>query len=218
MEKVRFKGVVIFKHETEEDWKKSSYVPDNGETVIYDPDEIHDYPRIKVGNGIDMVKDLPFSGGSDGFIDVTELPTENINENATYRILEGTFVLEGMMRYDSTCYIVEWDSDTVPEILGESVFVNNDGVFSYNGYYNRTNNTVYGYFGADTIQGLKDWVDNYSGFNDFIKGLVKAALGNMSPGWKTMAELEEDFSSSIGFKWGELTGKWINFIFNISDA
>lgn len=201
-ERVRFKGVVIFKHETEEDWNKSSYIPDNGETVLYDPDEIHDYPRIKVGNGIDMVKDLPFAGGSDGFIDVTELPTENINESATYRILEGTFVFNKMMRYDSTCYIVDWDS--TPTEPGESVLHDNNGIFSYVGYYNVTNNTVYGYFGNETIQELKDWVDN-SNLNTLEKLALKGYLSTMSAGWKTMQEIVSSVGSAISsMSWGDV--------------
>jgi hypothetical protein len=27
---------------------------------VYDPDDTHAYPRTKIGNGIDIVKDLPF--------------------------------------------------------------------------------------------------------------------------------------------------------------
>lgn len=56
-----FKGKIIFKHETEADWSLSSYIPENGEQVIYDPDDVHTSPRIKIGNGIDIVKDLPFA-------------------------------------------------------------------------------------------------------------------------------------------------------------
>ena len=203
MEKVRFKGVVIFKHETEEDWKKSSYIPEDGETVICDPDEIHDYPRIKIGNGVNMVKDLPFSGGSDGFIDVTELPTENINESATYRILEGTFVFNKMMRYDSTCHIVEWDPDSVPEEPGESVFTDNSGILSYCGYYNITNDTVYGYFGKDTIEYLKVWVNN-SSLSNLIKPFIISYLNSLSAGWKTMQEIFSSVGSYLSISWGDV--------------
>ena len=52
---------IIFKHEIAADWEKSTYIPDVGEQVFYDPDETVDYTRVKYGNGIDMVKDLPFS-------------------------------------------------------------------------------------------------------------------------------------------------------------
>ncbi len=55
------KGKIIFKHETEADWEKSEYIPANGEQVLYDPDNVYRYSRVKYGNGVNMVRDLPFS-------------------------------------------------------------------------------------------------------------------------------------------------------------
>ena len=60
----RAKGKVIHKHETAANWELSSYVPDIGEVVFYDPDENYNYTRQKNGDGINKVHDLPFS--SDG--------------------------------------------------------------------------------------------------------------------------------------------------------
>lgn len=217
MAEKKIKTRIQSKHDLEVNWitaGNNGFIPYVGEFIVYDtevdsddntlalPDdrtEPYTHERFKIGDGINTVNDLPFIN-KNHVVDVIALPESDIDQDATYRLLTGTFVLEGMMRNDSTCYVVEWDA--VPETAGESVFVNNNGVFSYNGYYNKTDNTAYGYFGADTIQGLKDWVDNYSGFSTIIKGLVKAALEAMTPGWKTLAELEKDFSSSIGFKWG----------------
>lgn len=55
------RGKFLAKHETEENWNKSNYVPDKGEHVIYDPDEKNLYPRVKYGDGQNIVKDLPFA-------------------------------------------------------------------------------------------------------------------------------------------------------------
>lgn len=60
--KKRFKGKIALKHETEADWLKSSYVPDDGEPVLYDPDENNTSRRVKYGDGVHTVKDLPFTG------------------------------------------------------------------------------------------------------------------------------------------------------------
>ena len=51
---------VILKHGTEADWKQSSLVPLEGETIIYLPDDQHPYVRHKIGNGETSVNDLPF--------------------------------------------------------------------------------------------------------------------------------------------------------------
>jgi hypothetical protein len=63
----QIKGKAIFKHETQTIWDQSNngqgvaYIPDFGEKVLYDPDEVHDYTRVKYGNGVDIVKNLPFA-------------------------------------------------------------------------------------------------------------------------------------------------------------
>jgi hypothetical protein len=63
--KKKMKGKVVFKHETEADWLKSNYIPNEGEMVLYDEDNNYDYKRTKYGNGKDKVKDLPFSISAD---------------------------------------------------------------------------------------------------------------------------------------------------------
>lgn len=57
----QIKGKMIFKHETAADWELSQYKPEFGEMVLYDPDENHNYTRVKFGDGETIVKDLPFS-------------------------------------------------------------------------------------------------------------------------------------------------------------
>jgi hypothetical protein len=59
----RLKGKISFKHETEADWAMSNYIPQNGELVLYDHDEKHEGTRLKRGDGINYVKDLPFING-----------------------------------------------------------------------------------------------------------------------------------------------------------
>lgn len=67
--KKQIKGKIIFKHQTASEWNLSSYVPDEGERVLYDPDVTHNYVREKFGDGKRMVKDLPFAqwGGKSAY-------------------------------------------------------------------------------------------------------------------------------------------------------
>lgn len=60
MEEKHLKVKVIHKCETAADWERSSYVPAEGEIVTYKIDEQHDHERLKLGDGIHAVKDLPF--------------------------------------------------------------------------------------------------------------------------------------------------------------
>ena len=48
-------------HMTAAEWlKHSNWVPEPGELVIYDPDDIYEHARIKVGDGKRALKDLDF--------------------------------------------------------------------------------------------------------------------------------------------------------------
>jgi hypothetical protein len=47
-------------HGTAAEWKNNSYIPKDGEIIIYDADENYNYKRIKIGNNINNVDALPF--------------------------------------------------------------------------------------------------------------------------------------------------------------
>ena len=69
-------------HKTEADWAKLlDFIPLQGEFIIFDPDTQHKYARLKVGDGVTKLKDLPF------FIDST------IDDHVTKKRLNG--VLDG---------------------------------------------------------------------------------------------------------------------------
>jgi len=52
---------VVNKHDIEANWlKATNFTPKKGEIIIYDADEIYEYQRIKIGDGITLVNDLPF--------------------------------------------------------------------------------------------------------------------------------------------------------------
>ena len=52
---------VIQKHDTEANWLLASgFIPLNGEIIIYDEDDNYNYKRVKIGNGINNINNLPF--------------------------------------------------------------------------------------------------------------------------------------------------------------
>lgn len=61
----RLRAKVAHKYETEANWNLSNYIPDVGEIVFYDKDDMYDYVRQKNGDGIHTVKDLPFIATED---------------------------------------------------------------------------------------------------------------------------------------------------------
>ena len=55
------KSRIILKHDNEINWNKaSSFIPKQGEVIISDVDDNYSYERMKIGDGITNVIDLPF--------------------------------------------------------------------------------------------------------------------------------------------------------------
>lgn len=56
------KSRIILKHDTAENWAKAtSFVPKQGEVIIYDIDTNYSYERFKIGDGKTLVNSLPFA-------------------------------------------------------------------------------------------------------------------------------------------------------------
>lgn len=72
-------GRFIMKHDTETNWQKAvNFTPKRGEIIIYEADETHESPRLKIGDGVTKVNDLAFvrqpmnwnaNEGEDGYIE-----------------------------------------------------------------------------------------------------------------------------------------------------
>lgn len=49
------------KSDIEKNWMKAvNFTPKSNEIIIYEPDDTYAYYRVKVGNGVNNVNDLPF--------------------------------------------------------------------------------------------------------------------------------------------------------------
>lgn len=61
------------KHDIEANWDKAvNFIPLDGEQILYDPDDTHDDTRIKFGDGVTKVTELPFAEA--------EITVDEINE------------------------------------------------------------------------------------------------------------------------------------------
>ena len=78
---------VVSKHDIENNWKKAvNFIPLKGEIIIYDADEEYTYQRLKIGDGVSNVNELPFS------IEDCVANVLNISENNMGSIDDGTIV------------------------------------------------------------------------------------------------------------------------------
>lgn len=61
MSEKKFNTRIVHKHDTEANWLLATgFTPKQGELIIYDIDSNYNYERIKIGDGVQNVNDLPF--------------------------------------------------------------------------------------------------------------------------------------------------------------
>lgn len=83
---VPIKTRVINKHGKESDWNNTTtFIPQYGEMIVYDPDETHPYSRVKMGNGTNLPKDLPFlDAGSISGMDMNNITAAKVAHKLTF--------------------------------------------------------------------------------------------------------------------------------------
>lgn len=59
-----FNTRIQLKNDTEANWNKATnFIPLEGEAIIYSADSTHPFSRLKVGDGVTVVSELPFVEG-----------------------------------------------------------------------------------------------------------------------------------------------------------
>lgn len=62
MAEKNLKTRIIHKHDVESNWTLATgFTPKQGEIIVYDIDDNYNYERIKIGDGVQNVNDLPFA-------------------------------------------------------------------------------------------------------------------------------------------------------------
>lgn len=75
-------GRISQKIDTEANWLKAiNFIPNKGEIIIYEKDTSYSYDRIKIGDGVSNVNDLPF------FNELFQVDWNQTDENAKDFIL-----------------------------------------------------------------------------------------------------------------------------------
>lgn len=81
----KLKMRVISKHDSEANWRTAvDFIPFKGEIIIYDADEIHSEPRVKIGDGHTTVNNLSFlTKELDEAIEVTQEAVNKLIDSGT---------------------------------------------------------------------------------------------------------------------------------------
>lgn len=74
------------KHDIEANWLKAvNFIPKVGEVIVYDIDETHTTPRMKIGDGVKSINELEFMGDFDP---ITNAEIDNICGTVLYAASE----------------------------------------------------------------------------------------------------------------------------------
>ena len=108
MPQKKLKTRIINKHDTEAHWELATgFIPEDGEIIIYDPDETYDYARIKVGDGETNVNSLPFVDDA-----VREQLTQYISQTHSVNLtMQGGQVIGSVLSSSGTAI-------TIPTVSG----------------------------------------------------------------------------------------------------
>lgn len=77
---------IQLKNDTEAHWNLAThFVPLKGEPIIYSTDEAHPFFRIKIGDGINTVIDLPFIDASTiNGVDINNIEAKKLQHTLTF--------------------------------------------------------------------------------------------------------------------------------------
>lgn len=122
MAEKRLNSRIINKHDTESNWlKATNFIPMLGEVIIYDKDNLYQYERLKIGDGVTNVNDLPF-------VHVQPDWTQNDENAADY--------VRGRTHYDAPLYgYVDFENGILTETpVGVHAYDFGGGVIDETGY------------------------------------------------------------------------------------
>lgn len=120
MAEKRITGRAIQKHDIEANWLKATgFIPLRGEVIIYEADDEHDYERIKVGDGVTVVSELPFAVDAITAEDIEEI-LGSLDESDFAGIASPHMVrvtdAEGKAKWEERTHYTEFaETDILPE-------------------------------------------------------------------------------------------------------
>lgn len=143
---------------------QSNYLQLNGVGILrtYEGKDGNDGQVLTKKDGRVTWGDIPSGGGSGGgIIDVTELPTENIDTSAIYRVEEGVSATAYMGRQDVSSFLPIIVVDELPSVGIPSDMDNGITI-----YFLTTDQTLHCYFDAASAE-MMDMPEGWSTFEDF---------------------------------------------------
>lgn len=125
---------MIQKHDIEANWAKAeNFIPRQGEIIVYDIDELHSQERLKVGDGVSSVQNLPFL-----VAEISALPELTFSdfdgEQSTTQTYDGTQPLEIEYVSESSARTIANSvmPTRVSQLTNDSGFITQNGIATEN--------------------------------------------------------------------------------------
>ena len=177
---------IIHKHDTEINWSKATnFKPKQGEIIIYDKDDNYNYERIKVGDGVTLVNDLPFYGSSienilDGIASGSVRTSSSTTESTDYKLGTAAFAEGSATKASGNFSHAEGYNTTA------------SGAYSHaEGRSSTASGSVSHAEGTDTVaSGIRS---HASGYGTIAKGQNQTAIGKYN-----IEDTSEEYALIVG--------------------
>ena len=118
---------IKLKHDTEANWlKATTFKPFEGELITYDVDSTHSVPRFKVGDGVKVVGDLPFTDKNFAKLNEENTFTGNNTFNGL-NTFNGSAEFKGIQTSISTAVIGSIYNSTIPPTPDNAIIIPKKG-------------------------------------------------------------------------------------------
>ena len=125
MSKKTFNTRIQSLHDNEVNWQGKDFTPLEGEIVVYNSDETHVSPRLKIGDGVSLIDSLPFA------IDYNETIIGLSVDGTTVTYIKGDGSVHSFETQDTdTTYSLATDENTGLTKLYATVGNNTDGTMT----------------------------------------------------------------------------------------
>lgn len=208
MSEKTLKTRIVNKHDTEANWlKATTFIPKQGELIVYDIDDTHNYERFKIGDGSTLVSNLPFADMSEA--ERTKLSGIEAGANKT--------IVDSALSSSSTNPV---QNKVISEALAEKAEAEHihaiedisdlsDALTSINTDYNETiiglsvsGQTVTYIKGDGSVHSFEtqDTNTTYSLGTDEVTGLTKlyATIGSAEDGTMTQKAIKTELDKKVG--------------------
>lgn len=126
MSKTNFNGRIILKHDIQANWDKAiNFIPFKGEIIVYDIDENYNYERMKIGDGVTNVNELPFADDALKTELLEEINEALLNNQSDWAQNDETAAdyIKNRTHYEDEPLTISWDTENAGITVDDALYL-----------------------------------------------------------------------------------------------